>query len=102
VTLVDNGKSGQIASVAKTATGRYTFQLAAPYPAKVVDVIPRLSCVAADGAIQHARYVEASYNATLGTLEIDVSDNAGSPAAADPTSGTAMHVVIEFQRYTNL
>lgn len=102
-TLVDAGKSGLLDAttpVAKTATGRYTFQLSPNYYHDVVAVLPKLSCVAANGARLDARYVEDSYDPDAGTFEVDVSD--ATPAAADPTSGTSMSLLIVFQRYTNL
>lgn len=99
-TLVDGGKSGLIESVTKLATGRYEFQLTPNYYASVVAVLPKLSAVAANGARLDARYIEDSYDNTAGTFEVDVSDT--TPAAADPTSGTSMSLVIVFQRYTNL
>lgn len=100
-TLSDKGKSGFL-TVARTAQGRYTFTIAQPRPALVVAVIPSLSCVAADGAVVHARYVEGSYDATAGTFEIDTTADEDAPAAADPTSGTAMDVILVTQRLTNL
>lgn len=102
-TLVDEGKTGLLdsdAPVAQTATGRYTFQLSRNYYHSVVAVLPKLSCVAANGAILEARYVEDSYDSEAGTFEVDVSD--ATPVAADPTSGTSLSLVVVFQRYTNL
>lgn len=102
-TLVDAGKSGLFDAttpVVKTATGRYTFQLSPNYYKSVVAVLPALSCVAANGAILTTRYVEGSYNSTTGQFEVDVSN--ATPVAADPTSGTALDLVIVFQRYSNL
>jgi len=101
-TLVDNGKTGLILSVVKTATGRYTFTLNPNYYAKLVAVLPALSCVSAAGAVNTARYVEATYNATTGVFEIDVTDDEATPAAVDPTNGVAMDVLVVFQRYSNL
>lgn len=100
--LVDRGKAGFVSSIAKTDTGRYTFQLSAPYPAFKGPFLPVLDCISATGAIQHARYVHGSYSATAGTFEIDVTDNGASPAAVDPTSGTTLNLVMYFQRYTNI
>lgn len=102
VTYVDTAKSNLFASVVKTNTGRYTFTLNKPYAPKLVSVVPAgaLSCVNAAGAVQFARYVEGSYSATAGTFEVDVSGPASAPAAVDPTSGTAMDLVLVFQRYT--
>lgn len=101
-TLVDNGKMGLLdatAPVVKAATGRYTFQLAPNYYAKVVAVLPSLSAATTTGAVQLARYLEASYNATTGQFEIDVT---AAAALVDPTSGSGLDLIIVFQRYNNL
>jgi heterodisulfide reductase subunit A-like polyferredoxin len=95
-TLVDTGQSYLVAGVTKTAAGRYTFQLNAPYPAKMVAIIPKLTCVAANGVRLEARYVEGSFSGGAGTFEIDISDN--TPTAVDPTSGTALDVLVVFKR----
>lgn len=102
-TLVDAGKTGLLdstAPVVQTATGRYTFQLSLNYYAALVACLPKLSCVAANGARLDARYVDGSYSPTTGQFEVDVSD--ATPVAADPTSGTSMALVLVFQRYTTL
>jgi len=101
-TLVDNGKMGLFdatAPVVKAATGRYTFQLSPNYYAKVVAVLPSLSAATTTGAVQLARYLEASYNATTGQFEIDVT---AAAALVDPTSGSGLDLVVVFQRYSNL
>lgn len=103
VTYVDTAKSNLFASVVKTATGRYTFTMNKPYAPKLVALVPAgaLSCVNAAGAVLFARYVEGSYSPTAGTFEVDVSGPAATPAAIDPTSGTAMDLVLVFRRYSN-
>lgn len=100
-TLVDKGKSNLVLSVAKTATGRYTFTLNKPYPAYLVALEPSLSAATTTGAFKFARYLEASYSATAGTFEVDICDTVGTPALVDPTSGTALDLVLVFQRYKN-
>lgn len=99
-TIVDDGKAGFISDVAHTATGRYTFTIAAPIPPTKMIILPSLSCVSATGALLRARYVEDSYDADAGTFEIDVTDT--SVAAADPTDATTLDVLMVFQRYSNL
>jgi hypothetical protein len=101
-TLVDNGKTGLFDAttpVVKAATGRYTFQLAPNYYAKVVAIVPTLSAATTTGAVQLARYLEGSYNATTGQFEIDVT---AAAALVDPTTGTGLDLIIVFQRYSNL
>ena len=98
--LVDKGKSGFFALCVKTATGRYTFTVNSPLPASVVNVIPKLSLAASGDANRDAKYIEGSYSASAGTFEIDVRD--ATPALADPVNGSALHVEVTFQRYTNI
>lgn len=101
-TLVDGGKAGLIASVAKTSDGLYTFTLAKPYPRSKVAILASLSCVDKAGAIRDARYVEGSYNATAGTFQVAITGDEDSPAGVDPTASTSLDLVMFFQRYAGL
>lgn len=97
-TIAEDCKSGLIASVTHTAAGVYTFQLTAPYPPKVVNINPKLSCAAANSAILTARYQNASYNATTGQFIVNVTN--ATPAAADGGAADELHVEMNFNRYT--
>lgn len=101
-TLVDGGKSGLISSVTRTSPGLYTFQLAPNYYKSFIAVLPALSCINGAGAVNTARYVEGSYSSTAGTFQIVVTDDEATPAAADPTNGVALDLLMIFQRYSNL
>lgn len=97
-TLAEDCGAGLVTSVAHTGTGVYTVQLAKPYPPKMIQVDAQLSAATAATAILVARYQTASYNATTGQFIINVSTSA--PAAADPQSGSEMHVDFVTRRYT--
>lgn len=101
-TLVDNGRSGAVASVVRNSAGLYTITLEKPYWAKLVSCIPELSCVNGAGSILEARYVEGSYSASAGTFQIVCTLDEDAPAAADSPSGTGMDVILVFQRLTNI
>ena len=96
-TIAEDAKAGLIASVTHTATGIYTFQLSLPFPPKVVLIHPYLSAVAGTSALNVARYINASYNATTGQFIVHTS------VAGTLTDGGAadeLHVALHFNRYT--
>ncbi len=101
-TLVDGGKSGLLSSVVRNSAGLYTFQLAPNYYKALIAVLPVLSCISGTGAVNTVRYVEGSYSSSAGTFQLVVTDDEATPAAADPTNGVAIDLVMVFQRYTNL
>lgn len=101
-TLSDKGKTGLVASVTRNSAGLYTIQLNPNYYASVIAVIPKLSAVGQTGAVQDVRYIEGSYSATNGNFQVAVVADEDAPAAADPTNGSAMDVIVVFQRYSNL
>lgn len=100
-TLVDNGKSGLL-TVARTSAGLYTFTIAQPVPARLIVCLPSLTAINGTTAVNTARYVEGSYNATAGTFQVVVTDDEATPIAADPVNGTSLCLVLFFQRLTNL
>lgn len=99
-TLVDNGKSGICSTtISHPATGRYVFQLVAPWPPKVIgDPTAELSCISVTGALLTPRYVAGSFSATTGQFEIAICNT--SATATDPTDGTALTITLNMQRYT--
>lgn len=99
-TLIDNGKSGLFSTtIAHPATGRYTFTIIAPIPPKLVgNPVPAISAISVTGAVVLPRYVEGSYSASAGTFEIAFCNT--SATAVDPTDGTRLTLILEFQRYT--
>jgi hypothetical protein len=96
---VDDGDSGIVTSCAKGATGIYTITLAKPRPPKLLACIPSIS-----SDMIFARYKDASYNATAGTLEIHLinDDDAAAGVAVDGASTNELHVILIFNRYKNL
>jgi L-lactate permease len=99
-TLVDGGKSNLIASVTRNSAGLYTFQLNKNYYKSFIAVLPTLSCISGAGALNTARYVVGSYSSTTGTFQVVVTDDEATPAAADPTNGVALSLLMVFQRYS--
>lgn len=100
-TIAEDCKSGLVASVTVTATGQYTFQLSKPYPPKLVICQPQLSQATETTDLLTASYDSGSYNATLGTFVVNVSndDDAGAPVAAKGGATDELHVLMMFNRY---
>lgn len=102
-TVSEDLGSGLISSVANGSTGIYTFQLAAPYPAKLF-VMPMLSNE--DGAtdLRFASYETGSYDSEAGTFIVNISndDDSGAPALADPGATDELLLVMFTGRYTTL
>lgn len=101
VGTITQGSGAFVTSVTKTATGRYTVQLASPYPASLLFVNPSLSASGVTANTFLIRYKEASYSATAGTFEIDVSVPAGAGAAttqvaSDPENPSSIGAVLAF------
>ena len=102
-TIAEQSASGFVESSA-IATGLVTVQLAAPYPPRLVVCIPKLSGASTTASLLEARYVDDSYDATAGTLQIAISDDddSGAPAAGSPGATDELHVIMMFCRYTVL
>ena len=101
-TIAEDCKSGLVASVTITAVGTYTFQLSKPYPPKLVVCMPRVSQATNTTDMLTASYKTASYDATLGTFVVNVSDDddVGAPIAAKGSATDELHVLMMFNRYT--
>lgn len=97
-TIAEDCKAGLIGSVIHTAIGIYTVQLTIPFPPKVVNIVPKLSCALATSPVLTARYQNGSYNPTTGTFVIFVSTTAA--AAADGGAADELHLDMKFNRYT--
>lgn len=94
-----------VASVVKTATGRYTVTFEKPYPASLLFCNPVLSIASPDGDLVVCQYKSGSYSATAGTFEIDVADVDGLDgnalaalllSAVDPADGAEIMVHVAF------
>lgn len=101
-TIAEDCKSGLVASVTITAAGTYTFQLSKPYPPKLVICQPQLSQATNTTDILTASYDSASYDATLGTFVVNVSndDDSGAPTAVKGGATDELHVLMMFNRYS--
>jgi len=93
VGTLSQGNGAAVTSVAKAATGRYTVQLALPYPSALIDVKPSLAVVAVTSLLQRAAYKAGSYSPSAGTFEVICSaptddTHATTQIAADPVSGS--------------
>lgn len=101
-TLAEDCGAGLVASVTRNSAGRYTFQMAKPYPPKVVNIQCELSGLSATDPVLVARYESGTYNATAGTFVVQVVNTPTSTtaAAADPANGVDMHVLLITRRYT--
>lgn len=81
----------EVSTVAKTATGKYTITLKQWYPDFLfVSGIIERSGSAPTATIQLASEAVS----TAGTVVVWHLTDAGTPAAADPTSGDILHFVI--------
>lgn len=100
-TIAEQCRSNFVLS-ATIASGVVTIQLNLPYPPALIGCWPAVSSDDATTDIITARYDAASYNATAGTLVINLSndDDAGAPAAASPSATDELHVLMLFRRYT--
>ena len=101
-TIAEDCKSGLISGVTRGVTGEYVFQLTAPFPPKIVACIPHISGTSTTTDLLHARYKDASYNATTGQFTILVSDDddSGAPIAANGAAANELMVLMAFNRYT--
>jgi hypothetical protein len=101
-TLTEDCGAGLIASVTLGTAGRYTFQMAKPYPPKLVTCKPQLAGVSATDPVVVARYEAGSYNATAGTFIVQCVNlpTSTTAAAANPASGSELHVDLVTRRYT--
>jgi hypothetical protein len=102
-TIEEQCASGVVSAVT-IASGLVTVQLVAPYPPKLVICQPTYTGTSTTTDIITARYVENSYDATAGTLQIALSndDDSGAPAAASPAADDELHVFCIFRRYNTL
>lgn len=102
-TIDEQASSGFVESAA-IASGLVTVQLAGPYPPRLVACIPAYSGASTTADIVTARYVDNSYDATNGTLQIALSndDDSGAPAAGSPGATDELHLLMVFCRYTVL
>lgn len=101
-TLAEDCGSGLVSSVTRLSAGRYSFQMAKPYPPKLVNVQAELSGLSATDPVLVARYESATYNATTGVFIVQVVNTPTSTtaAAADPVNGCDLHVTLITRRYT--
>lgn len=95
--VAEDCKSGLVASITRSGAGVYVLQLSLPFPPKLVNCTPVMASAGPTSAVLTARYQNASYNATLGQLTINVS--AGT-VATDPGVADEMHIHLAFNRYT--
>lgn len=103
VGTLSQGNGAAVTSVTKVpaTTGRYTVQLALPYPSALIDVKVGLAVVAVTSLLQRAAYKAGSYSATAGTFELVTSaptddTHATTQIAADPVSGSDIMVQYAF------
>ena len=101
-TIAEDCGAGLISSVTLGTAGRYTFQMAKPYPPKLVVCSPELSGLSATDPVLVARYEAGTYNATTGQFVVQVVNTPTSTtaAAANPANGTDIHVLLVTRRYT--
>lgn len=101
-TIAEDCGAGLVSSVTLGTAGRYTFQMAKPYPPKLVNCQAELSGLSATDPVLAARYESGSYNASTGQFIIQVVNQPTSTtaAAANPANGVDMHVLLITRRYT--
>lgn len=101
---VDDGNSNLIDTVIHSATGIYDFQLNLPYPPTMVACIPTVSSTSATTDLIHARYNNASYDASAGTFSIHLinDDDSGAGVAVAGGADDELMLVLVFGRYTNI
>lgn len=101
---VDDGHSNLVDTAITAATGVIDIQLNKPYPPSLVACIPSISASAATQDLIHARYVDGSYDATEGTLQVVLTndDDSGAGVAVAGGADNELHMILVFQRYTNL
>lgn len=102
-TVAEQANAGFISS-ATISSGVVTLQLEAPYPPGLVIALAQVSSDDATTDIITARVDAGGYDATAGTLIINLSDDddSGAPIAASPSSTDELHVLMVFKRYTNI
>ena len=100
-TVDDQAKSNLVSAVT-ISSGVVTVQFTKPYPPALVACLTQYGSASATDDIITARPREAGYDATDGTLTIDLSndDDSGAPAAASPGADDELHVLCVFRRYT--
>lgn len=91
--------ANRIASVVKDGTtgGTYTVQFELPYPTALVGVWPSLHSATADvGEIANCRADLDSYDASLGTFDLEVitDDGDGTATIEQPIDNTAVSVLV--------
>ena len=102
-TVAEDLGAGLVTGVENTETGKYTVQLAAPYPPKLF-VIPDISN--ADGVtdLRFATYETDSYDSEAGTFVVNISndDDTTAPVLADPGATDELVLLIIAGRYTTV
>lgn len=95
---IRDGRGNIVASVSRTASGKYTITFVKPYPIQMVAGIVQAS--GADGLanIPHAFVVTDSYSKTAGTIQIQSNTDDGTPAVEDPANNTVFSFIGVFIR----
>lgn len=92
------------ASVVRVSAGLYRFTLNSPYPGNAGDiaVFPSLAMATPATSAKEIWYDVGTYNPATGSFDVQVTDRAATPAAADPANGDSIHILLVGQRYKNL
>lgn len=100
---VNDFKSNFVQSVIHSATGVLDVQLNQPYPASLT-CMPSISAAAAAHDLIHPRYVDGSYDASLGTFQVVLTNDDDSGAGVAVAGGAANELTLFMicQRYSNL
>lgn len=92
VGTLEQTKSNSIRSVVRNSAGNYTVQFNEPYPVKILDVRLDLHRTVVGDALRHISMDAQTYNSATGNFVFFVSDS--TPAAADPITGSELHMAI--------